>query len=125
MLFSIAVFSLIVRLYDYRSSADDFHPKLIYPRKVLRIKNSVFFTCFILKCLLRTEFLMTQPLYIGNALKRIYQCKYLFFSTLYAIGDRPYAFLKVLIKCEKLPYPQFSQIFVILSFVSMSIFSAL
>ena len=60
-----------------------------------------------------------------NDIKRIYQCKYLFFSTLYAIGDRPYTFLKVLIKCEKLPYPQFSQIFVILSFVSMSNFSAL
>ena len=60
-LFSIGVSSRDVPLYAYRSSATDFHPKLLYPRKLLRTKNSVFLHTYVFKALLWTEFLVTQP----------------------------------------------------------------
>jgi len=61
--YSIAVSSLIVRLYDYRSSADDFCSKSVRPGYVLpknspRWEFSLLLLCF---CLDFAEFLVRQP----------------------------------------------------------------
>ena len=71
--FCIAVSSLAVPLYGYRSSADDFCSKSSEPQKALRTKNSyIRFVCLPIALVLY-EFLMTQSLFIRSLIRCYYR----------------------------------------------------
>ena len=85
--FCIAVSSLAVHLYGYRSSADDFCSKSGKPQKALRTKNSyIHFICLLIALDLY-EFLMTQsqcPLVLSGFRKytSVFRFSFPFFVTL-------------------------------------------
>ena len=87
--YSIAVSSLIVRLYDYRSSADDFCSKSVRPPGAVLTKNppreefSLLSLCF---CLDFAEFLVRQPVF--EFFKHFFRFFLRFFTILFNFIDK-------------------------------------